>query len=333
LDKKKEALLIDIIQEHLSAGTIKNFKVLFKFSDDQYNHFNALYSNLSNSFSKSFRQITGDLKRQQSSLMHFRKKLQDAESKENDPVIKRVRQDKIKLEQSIRQTEEELISLEANMIQQQHELASNTKVLNELAKKIRVEDVDKAKDETAERLIAELTDFIRRLKLKKKVSLENNIQTELNRLMHKQNFVNRVEAVIEGDLIDIELYDSKEQLINKEGLSKGEQQLYATALLKALIAESNIQFPVFIDSPLQKFDKEHSRNIIEDFYPQVSVQVVLFPLLEKELNEEEYKSLLPHTANVYLIKNAEEYCSSFVEVKPSQLFKTYRDKKEYVNEQ
>ena len=81
--------------------------------------------------------------------------------------------------------------------------------------------------------------------------------------------------------MDIDLFDSNDQLINKESLSKGEQQLYATALLKALVDESGINFPVFIDSPLQKFDKEHSNNIIKQFYPEISSQVVLFPLLEE----------------------------------------------------
>ena len=52
---------------------------------------------------------------------------------------------------------------------------------------------------------------------------------------------------------------------NKEELSKGEQQLYATALLKSLVEESGIDFPVVVDSPLQKFDDRHSINVITKF--------------------------------------------------------------------
>jgi hypothetical protein len=37
-----------------------------------------------------------------------------------------------------------------------------------------------------------------------------------------------------------------DEIIDKDSLSKGEQQLYATALLKALVDESGIKFPVFI---------------------------------------------------------------------------------------
>ena len=62
--------------------------------------------------------------------------------------------------------------------------------------------------------------------------------------------------------------------------------MYATAILNALVEESGIEFPVFIDSPLQKFDSIHSRNVITKFYPSVSKQVVIFPLLGKELSGE-----------------------------------------------
>lgn len=123
------------------------------------------------------------------------------------------------------------------------------------------------------------------------------------------------------DIIEIELLDKTGELISKEKLSKGEQQLYATAILNALVEESGIEFPVFIDSPLQKFDSIHSRNIITKFYPSVSKQVVIFPLLGKELSEDEYNALLPNVNRVYVIEN-EDGCSSFKKIVPNKLFET-----------
>ena len=121
--------------------------------------------------------------------------------------------------------------------------------------------------------------------------------------MHKNNFVSKVNVRIEDEVMDIDLIDQYYQIIDKDTLSKGEQQLYATALLKALVDQSGIDFPIFIDSPLQKFDKEHSSNVIQQFYPSISDQVVLFPLLEKELTKSEYELLKPHLGSVYLIEN------------------------------
>jgi DNA sulfur modification protein DndD len=104
-------------------------------------------------------------------------------------------------------------------------------------------------------------------------------------------------------------------------LSKGEQQLYATALLKALVEESNIRFPVFVDSPMQKYDAIHSSKVITEFYPTISDQVVVFPLLHKEMTQAEYNLLLPYVKSVHLIENNGGPGSSFRECKPEELFK------------
>ena len=177
----------------------------------------------------------------------------------------------------------------------------------------------------------EKVDLIKvKIKEEKKASLEKRLKEELNNLMHKTTFISRVEVEIGEDIIDINLYNKRKEIIIKDGLSKGEQQLYATALLKALVDESNIKFPVFIDSPLQKFDKTHSRNIICSFYPKVSDQVVLFPLLEKELSESEYDALLPKVSAAFLIKNIDEDSSTFQSIEPAKLFEQYKKSHEHV---
>jgi DNA sulfur modification protein DndD len=137
--------------------------------------------------------------------------------------------------------------------------------------------------------------------------------------MHKENFIEDVSVEIKEDIIDINLIDKNGDLIEKDTLSKGEQQLYATALLKSLVDESGIQFPIFIDSPLQKFDKRHSKNILTEFYPSISKQVILFPLLEKELTEKEYSLLIPHIAQTFIIENKDGK-SVLVECESTQLF-------------
>jgi hypothetical protein len=87
--------------------------------------------------------------------------------------------------------------------------------------------------------------------------------------------------------------------------------MYATALLRGLVEESDIQFPVFIDSPMQKFDEQHAENIVKYFYPNISDQVVIFPLINNELKEKEFNILSKHVAQTYLITNIDEYQSEF----------------------
>lgn len=329
LNPAKEGKLFEIIKTTLLPEKKKDTKILLDFTPENQNRFNAIFDNLKNSYSRNFKQLVSDLKKQQSAYNIIIRKLQDAESKENDPVIKAIREDKTRWDQEIRSIENTLIELQAKKMHLQNEHSNLLRQISELTKKVSVEEIDKAKDETAARLIAELEEFIFKLKMKKKASLEANIQNELNKLMHKSKFVNKVEVIIEGDLIDIELYDGRSHLIDKEGLSKGEQQLYATALLRALVQESNIHFPVFIDSPLQKFDKKHAKNIIKDFYPNVSSQVILFPLLDKELNETEYNWLLPRVGIAYLINHTGQYQSEFQSVSPKEIFKAYHNQEQH----
>jgi len=74
---------------------------------------------------------------------------------------------------------------------------------------------------------------------------------------------------------------------------------------------------------MQKFDKEHAENVIMEFYPSVSKQVILFPLIHKELTESEFGMLKPHVAKSYLIHNTSTDASGFLEVPPENLIKRY----------
>lgn len=327
---KEKLLLAGITKVLLEKDPGKEVDILLRYSPEQSENMLALYGHLKTSFSKEFKDLVGDLKRAQSSFNIINRKLNDAESKEEDPVIKTIRKDKIKLDSEIKELEAEIFDLKVEKSVLTNELKNTLKQLSELTKILGVENVDREKDKTAERLISDLDNFIHKLKIKKKSSLENNLKNQIQNLMHKSDFIHSVEVVVDGDLIDIEFFDKKRQVINKDTLSKGEQQLYATALLKALIDESNIKFPVFIDSPLQKFDKNHARNIVMEFYPNISSQVILFPLLEKEINEQEYGWLLPKVGKVFLISQIESFSSKLISVQPENLMTEYKKVNDHV---
>ncbi|MDF1518110.1 MAG: DNA sulfur modification protein DndD, partial [Lutibacter sp.] len=198
---------------------------------------------------------------------------------------------------------------------------------DELRKKIDDSRSFSAKDEKAQQIIKNLKTFIKTFKEEKKKSLELNILNELNTLMHKKGFIKKVavDINISGDDVDINLFNARNEKIDKGSLSMGERQMYASALLKALVDESDIEFPVFIDSPMQKFDKDHAENVIKEFYPNVSKQVVLFPLIHKELTESEFNLLKPNISKAYLIHNFSLDASKFVESAPESLIKTYNE--------
>lgn len=301
----------------------KDFKVIHEFSDTMKNDLMSLLSNLKYSFRESFKRITSDFNQTRNDLNSIRRKLKDAEAKQEDPIIAADRERKEQIDNEMRSIDEKIIELRVAVETLKSSRGQAEKQRNELAKKLEVSSTNKKKDEVTGRLVSELKAFISNFKEEKKKSLENQILKGMKTLMHKKGFIKRVEVEIINEDIDIHLYNSRNEVIRKEGLSKGEQQMYATALLKGLVEESDIDFPVFIDSPMQKFDEEHAENIVKHFYPTVSDQVVLFPLINKEMSAKEYDLLFPKVVKSYLIQNVSPDKSEFLPVEPKNLIKTY----------
>ena len=284
-------------------GDVSEEQTLLPLQEHDYEEFMAVYNNVTTTYKAEFEHLADDYRKNKQILERNSRRLSNINSKESDELIKNIRSKKNDIEHLISEKDKEIRLTHETLGTLTQELATISKQVSELSKKVSLDDSDAKKDKVAELLIRELSTFLVSLKQEKKFSLERRIKGVLNNLMHKEDFIGRVEVIINGEDMDIELYTVDDKLINKDSLSKGEQQLYATSILKALVDESGIQFPVFIDSPLQKFDKSHATKIITEFYPQISKQVVLFPLLYKELTADEYEVMKPLVNATYLIKN------------------------------
>lgn len=318
-DSLKERLkqkLHDILNMELriTDEQLEDIRVLHDFSQEQVLSFKSVVTQLKSTYHERLKKLIKDIRVNKSNYTRTSNKLSQAESKAKDEVVKQYRDEKRAVSHKMQQKTQEKESLLERKGALENELVSKRKVYEELRKKIRVKELYKEKDLLAQSLVQELDDFILSIKAEKKASLENRILNTMHSLMHKQDFIERVEVQIEGDIIDILLFNDRDEEINREGLSKGEQQLYASSILKALVDESNIEFPVFIDSPLQKFDAKHASNIIQYFYPSISKQVVLFPLLNKELSEGEYELLKPKVKSATVINNVDDDTSELLPV-------------------
>ena len=308
---KKE--LDESVQLIMSKFKIQNEGVtsLLNVSKEVFDEFLSVYNNITTTYKIEFEHLIDDYRKNKQILNNSVRKVSNMQSKENDTLIKTIRNKKNELENEIAYIE--------SLIRQNHEmrgglnkdLAVVSRQISELSKKVSLDENNTLKDKVAEQLISELNTFLVSLKNEKKFSLERRIKDTMNKLMHKPNFINKVDITILEDIVDIELTSNAGNIIQKESLSKGEQQLFATSLLKTLVEESGIQFPVFIDSPLQKFDKSHANKIITEFYPTISKQVILFPLLHKELTVKELEVMKPLVNTVFVLKN--ENTHSFIQ--------------------
>ena len=281
----------------------------------------SLINNIETNFKSRVNEIGRLQKINNSKRNKIIRALSIAETKNKDKLIESFRSEK-------QECLSQLTVLQKSNMGSSIEIGSLTNQLNakegsfsELSKRVKISDNFIKKDTLTSRLIKELDVFILKIKNTKKIALEKRILDSLNLLMHKKSFIKKVKVEIYNDIIDIELFNVKGIKINKEEFSEGEKQLYATSLLKALVEESDVQFPVFVDSPLQKFDEQHTENILTEFYPSISDQVVVFPLLNKELSEKEYLKIQDKISNTIIINNIDEESSELVRVKPKELFK------------
>lgn len=305
-DKKQ---LIDSFDKIISKyqNNLSDDTSLLNINNEEFEEFLAVYSNITSTYKIEFEHLTDDYRKNKQFMVNATRKISNMQSNENDSLIKNIRKQKNDIEKQIAELEQKIRQLHESKGENNKELSVINRQISEISKKVSIDDSDSKKDKVAEQLISELNTFLVSLKQEKKSSLEKRIKMTLNSLMHKTNFIDNVVIDIDNDIIDINLFAEDQTPIKKESLSKGEQQLYATSLLKSLVEESGIQFPVFIDSPLQKFDKSHANKIITEFYPTVSKQVILFPLLHKELTKSELETMKPFVHSAYLLKNNNSY--------------------------
>ena len=315
-----------LIRKHFFSDTPnlpEDFKLIHEYSESERNELATLINNIKQSFRESFKRINSESTLAKNELNAIRRKIRDAESNQEDPIIADFRIQKDRLDKEIIKIDSNIDSYNRRIGELNIEKTQMLKKIDELSRKLKVSEKNKEKDKVLARNIGVLKNFITEFKANKKKSLEKQILGGLNTLMHKKEFIHNVEVEIIGEDIDIILKNSRNEDIKKESLSKGEQQMYATSILRGLVEESDIQFPVFIDSPMQKFDEQHAENIVKYFYPEISDQVVLFPLINKELTQKEFKILYPNIAKTFLINNIHEDKSEFLETKTEDFLNTY----------
>lgn len=308
-----------VLDKYVDSNNLSEIQI--SLTNDEYEEFIAVYNHITTTYRLEFERLSDDYKKNKQVLERNSRKLSNIQGNENDELIKNIRAQKNIIEDEIRSIDNNIKDLHEDIGTNIQDLATTNKQISEISKLVSLDDTDEKKDSLSKQLIEELSDFLYQLKIDKKYSLERRIKSILNTFMHKADFIGRVEVVISDDNMDIELYSVDGRKIHKDTLSKGEQQLYATSILKALVEESGIQFPVFIDSPLQKFDKSHATKIITEFYPSISKQVVLFPLLHKELTIDEFEIMKDSVNETFIISN--DTTHSYFEKVPINNFMTF----------
>ena len=329
-----ETQIRQLIKKHFYDGIddskFDHFSLLHDFSQGQSEEFRRLIMKIKEGKS-SFETLLNKHTKLKAELYTIEKSIREAERKAESDYVQILRTRKERLDREIDSIGEEIGKKQQEIESLKEQVIAHKKQKELLSKKIDVSEQNRAVDNEATRLIHTIQKFLIRFKDEKKKALARKLEIKLQSYLHKTNLVKKVIVDINGngDDVDISLFGYDDRKIDNSILSMGERQMFASALLSALVDETEIEFPVFIDSPMQKFDPLHTKNVLTKFYPNVSKQVVLFPLLKKELTEEEYHYIQPIVNKSFLISN-ENGGSHFVEVKPDNLFEEYNNR-EYAN--
>lgn len=167
----------------------------------------------------------------------------------------------------------------------------------------------KNKIAATKKYIDSLQIFIDNQKKNKKESLANNLLVELKKIMHKIHVPNskfiedtKIDILPDGKGLKVFVFDSDGKEMPKESFSTGEKQIYISCLIKAILKEAFQSFPIFIDTPLGRLDHEHIENILKDYYPELSNQVVLLST-NNEITPRRFNNIVSKVAKSYLIVN------------------------------
>lgn len=174
-------------------------------------------------------------------------------------------------------------------------------------------DREMARDTTKSRLRpvkniqAALDIYLKKLTTKKIAQLRESVAERFNSLSRKGDIIKKIE--IAPETFTVTLYDHIGKAIPKESLSSGEKQLYAIAMLWGLAKTSGRPLPFIIDTPLGRLDSDHRRNLINNYFPHASHQVILLST-DTEVDQQLYRELSPNISHCYHLKYDKEYRST-----------------------
>ncbi len=298
----------------------KSTQLVDCFLDDQHKESLAFEHNLDQSKIKDLQDLYNDTKSKSNAnlidiITGFSKKKDDCDQLDRqikkielttaDDLTKSLIDSKNNSQSEKYNLIKEIGGLENEISKTESEIITNEKRLSFLYDKAKTNKKNQEKIKLSKKYMKVLDDFIKEEKEEKKETIKNKLLEELQHLWHKQ-LVNNVELTILPDDkgMEVELFNKSNNTIQSKELSKGEQQIYVSALLKAILDSSIHSLPVLIDTPLGRLDSEHRDNILKNYYPTLSTQVVVFST-DTEITTSKRTEIEEYIANSYLIKNVD----------------------------
>jgi len=158
--------------------------------------------------------------------------------------------------------------------------------------------------------IKALAEFEVELVKNKISSLENNFLACFNQLLRKGDVLKSIH--IDPSTFRVTLKNKHDREVELLNTSEGEKQIYAISLLHAITKTSNCSFPIIIDTPMGRLDAVHKNNLVENYFPHASHQVIILST-DTEIDSELATKLNANVARSYTLQFSRETSSTNVE--------------------
>lgn len=144
-----------------------------------------------------------------------------------------------------------------------------------------------------------LSEVRERMRAAARARVAELLNTHFRTLVFDHALIGKIEI---DDSYTLVFLDDEGRRIGRASLSSGLKQLAATALLWAMKDAAGYDMPVVIDTPLGRIDRENQDNMLINYYPRLSHQVVLLPT-NAEVDSRKKALLAAHVADEWLIEN------------------------------
>ena len=149
-----------------------------------------------------------------------------------------------------------------------------------------------------------LNQFVVRMR-KNKVHLLQEKTFEMYKMLSSKGGLIK-DITIDDRSYEIRISDRNGHDIKKSGLSAGEKEVFALALLWGLAQTSELKLPIIIDTPLSRLDSAHRDNIVRNYFPNAGEQVIILST-DTEIDNEYYRTLQSHLSGaVSLVFNQQQ---------------------------
>ena len=199
----------------------------------------------------------------------------------------------------------ELGATETQLASAQQEEAALASTINALTKSgerllglLDQESLGDRKTELTAKAILALSTFERKLVETKIGVLEKNFVACFNNLMRKGDVISSIQ--IDPKTLAFKLIGTEGKELLRSQLSEGEKQIFAIALLHAITRTSKCPFPIIIDTPLGRLDSIHRSNIVNNYLPFASHQVLVLST-DTEIDQAFHSDLKPYISKSFVL--------------------------------